>query len=245
MKRNNIFMWAYITFMVLSCIVRLIADFSMWSPIVIAITVSSMFFAIEDLFSSISGMYERLNEIRDTCISGIKENFQQDIAVEGRIAQAYEENKDLEAELRKLFPHFEKLQNYNSEIEINIAGIEADIAKGKKIHKTCHWASIAFAYLGFLLLFMSMILVSFVEISVEIQELITVVSFAIVLATNQVSNIASEYVKKEENATNHVLSSYDEAIKATQEMEVKVYKMIAMMKKQKATQIQEATANAD
>lgn len=238
-------MWAYITFMVLSCIVRSITDFSMWSPIVIAITVSSMFFAIEDLFSSISGMYEHLNEIRDTGISGIKEKFQQDIAVEGRIAQAYEENKDLGPELRKHFPHFEKLQSYNSEIQKSIAGIESDIANGKKIHKICHWISVVFAFLGFLLLFASMILVSFIEISAEIQELITVVSFAIVLATNQVSNIASEYVKKEENATNHVLRSYDEAIKGTQEMEVKVYKMIAMMKAQKATEMQEAIANAD
>lgn len=135
MKRNNIFMWAYITFMVLSCIVRSITDFSMWTPIVIAITISSMFFAIEELFSSVSGMYGRLNEIREHGISDIKEKFQQDVAAEGRIAQAYEENKDLGPELRKQFPHFEKLQSYNGEIETIIATIEKDIVKGKKIHK--------------------------------------------------------------------------------------------------------------
>lgn len=86
---------------------------------------------------------------------------------------------------------------------------------------------------------------SFVDISALIQELITVASFAIILATSQISSAAAEHVKKEEDATTHVLRSYDDAIKATQEMETKVYKMIAMMKAQNANEIQEASNDAD
>lgn len=244
MKRNNIFMWAYITFIVLSCIVRSITEFSMWSPIVIAITVSSMFFAIEDLFASISGMYGRLNEIREQGISDIKEKHQQDVTLDERVAKIYEENQDLVPELKTYFPHFEELKKYNGEIEKIIASIEKDIVRGKKIHKICHRFSNTFAYFGFLLLFTSMILVSFVVISGKIQELITVASFAIILATSQISSLASEYVQKEEDATTNVLRSYDAAINGSKEMETKLYKMIEIMKAQRENENQEATTNA-
>ena len=245
MSRNNIFMWAYITFMILSCIVRSITEFSMWSSIVIAITISSMFFAIEDLLASICGMYRRLTEITEQGVPHIKENFQEDIAVEARIARAYEENMDLKSELSEQFPHFENLQSYNGKIEKIIADIENDITKGKRISNSCHWISIIFAYLGFLLLFATMILVSFIDISTLIQELMTVISFAIILATNQISCIASDYVRKEENELTNILRNYDEAVKGTKEMEMKVYKMIAMLRAQQTNVTQEITDNAD
>lgn len=231
--------------MILCCIVRCITDFSMWSPIVVSITISSMFFAIEDLFSSISKMYGRLNKIRAQGVSDLKYKFQQDVEAESRVTKVYEENKDIAPELKTLFTHFEKVQSYNEEIETLITSLERDNEKSKKTYKVCHITSIIFSFLGFLLLFASMILVSFVDVSIKTQELITVLSFAIILATSQISSSAAENVKKEEDATAHVLKSYDNAITSTQELESNIYETIALIRGQKRIETEDEIVDAD
>lgn len=245
MKRNNIFMWAYITFMALCCIVRCITDFSMWAPIVISISISSMFFAIEDLFSSTSEMYARLNKIRERSVSDFKDKLKQDKEAESRIEQAYKENYEIVPELRDCLPDFDYLKSCNEEIESIIKSIEKDNEKGKKVRTIYHWLAMAFSYLGFLLLFASMILISFIRVPTIVQELITVVSFAIILATSQINNIATEKIKEAEDVTVQVLKTYDAAVMSTKEMETKVYRVIATVKAQKENEIQEDGDNAN
>ena len=53
MKRNTIFMWAYITFIIISIVLRLFVNYSLWTPTVIAVSISCVFFAVEDLLTSL------------------------------------------------------------------------------------------------------------------------------------------------------------------------------------------------
>ena len=61
MKRNNMFMWAYISFIFVSICTRIHCEYSLWSPLVMAVTISSILFAIEDLSSS----FEK--KLNDSC----------------------------------------------------------------------------------------------------------------------------------------------------------------------------------
>ena len=63
MKRNNIFMFAYIVFIFLCSSIKPFYDFPMWSRIVVAVTVASWVFAISDCLSCISNIQK---EVVDT-----------------------------------------------------------------------------------------------------------------------------------------------------------------------------------
>lgn len=60
MKRNNIFMFAYIVFVFLCSLIKPFYDFPMWSRIVVAVTVASWVFAISDCLSCISNIQKEL-----------------------------------------------------------------------------------------------------------------------------------------------------------------------------------------
>ena len=67
------------------------------------------------------------------------------------------------------------------------------------------------AYFGFFILFCALIFSSFVAIPTIIQEIITVLSFSIILMTNQIKISLSEKIKKEIVDSQKVLKARNEA----------------------------------
>lgn len=70
MKRNNMFMLAFILFIFISAIVRLFGEFPMWDTIIVAVTISSGFFAVADSRSTVASdlnrsIRERTRQIGD------------------------------------------------------------------------------------------------------------------------------------------------------------------------------------
>ena len=72
MKRNNIFMWAYISFIGISVALRLLLNYSLWNPIIFAITFSSMFFAIEDFFTLLYQTKRKSCDITDSFVTSAR-----------------------------------------------------------------------------------------------------------------------------------------------------------------------------
>lgn len=76
MDKNRFFMWAYIIFIVTAAILRIHVEFSAWNPIVVGISISSVFFSAEDLCNRISKYYDKYFATNQNVIDKIKEKFE-------------------------------------------------------------------------------------------------------------------------------------------------------------------------
>lgn len=79
MKRNDIFMWAYITFVFFCIVLRIFWSFPLWGAVVLAITISSMFFAVEDICSSIARFSKETCDIADNFILTARKEISKDL----------------------------------------------------------------------------------------------------------------------------------------------------------------------
>ena len=70
-------------------------------------------------------------------------------------------------------------------------------------------ASYVFAYIGFLLLFVSLIMCTLISIPQLVQEMLTVFSFAIILVTQQINNIAVEKIQKEDKKNKDLIEKFN------------------------------------
>lgn len=191
MKRNNIFMWAYISFIIISALWRFFVEFSLWTPIVLAITVSSVFFALEDLFTSLYHSSKDSLEIVDSFISEMRKKDDREMRVLTKIGEAitlYEDSihgivdKDL----------YETLRRGYLKTEDDICSIEKGNEEKRNELKTYEKAANILAYLGFLCLFCTLIIASSYTAPKMVQEVFTVVPFALILIARQLNGILSE-----------------------------------------------------
>ena len=91
-------------------------------------------------------------------------------------------------------------------------------------------------FLGFLTLFVIMTFSSYFTVPIKFQEIITVFSFGIILFTQQMSDIACEKIRIQEEETEDVLRKYKSAVKETISTEEKVLNMIRTEQQEKETE---------
>lgn len=211
MKRNNIFMWAYITFIVICVCVRLFIDFSLWTPIVLAIAISGVFFAIEDLFETFTRFLDNYISVLHTFVFRARENINKDLAI---IAKVDEKAKSLEVEGKDISSIQESFSLIKSKVE-EMNGIlqlfEEKLNQRKQARDKSKKMTSIFAYLGFLCLLGLMVLLSYFDVPILIQEIVTVFPFAVILITKQISEWATERLKQEMINSQNVIEKYDMA----------------------------------
>lgn len=191
MKRNNIFMWAYIIFIFIAIGFRFSSDYSLWTPLVIAITISSILFSVEDLFISLAKLSSNLCDIQENFTPTAREMVERSLAF-------YEEA----SKKTKAFEHTEyDLSGLQSSGEHNIAtlkkmiqrisDLENQATSGRKEQSKFQKIATIFAFLGFLCLFCTLIIASEITISTVAQEIFTVFSFSVILITHQINIVKS------------------------------------------------------
>ena len=231
MKRNNIFMWAYITFILLCSIIRVFADFSLWSPIVLAITISGVFFAIEDLFSSLANSLKGSIDIADNFIVHVRENINKDLKFCEKVENITELYNGTEHDLSDVKKSFAPLFLKVHEMDDELSKFETrNINNKKKRKKICRIANI-FAYIGFLCLLFILVIASFVNIPTIIQDVVTVVPFAIILITHQINSNTTERLKKESLDSQDALNKHLAATNKLLESEEKFNYLINLIEK--------------
>lgn len=208
MNRNNCFMWAYIAFIFTSSIFKLFIDYSLWLPIVLAITFSSILFAVESGCSSIANaLGESIN---------IKNGFLDEMA----------KQKSSRDKFFNKFEHFAR-RYQNSEYDFtgignmlnpvkdafkNIDELIDDLKKLNEKNKSRkkHWniAASIFSFMGFFVMFLTLIFAMVFSIPQMAQEIITVVSFGMILITQQINRIETERIRRESELSKNALDNY-------------------------------------
>lgn len=89
MKRNRLFMWAYICFIVIATILRLFTSYVLWQAIVVAVTVSGIFFALEQLFSVLYNKYLAYADTFTLWIAETEDTIQRNVTIDKGSPEKY------------------------------------------------------------------------------------------------------------------------------------------------------------
>ncbi|MBD5161640.1 MAG: hypothetical protein HDT14_06440 [Oscillibacter sp.] len=210
MRRNNLFMWAYISFVFISVVVRLLVDYSLWAPLVIAITISSIPFGIEDLFISLSKSLNDSCDIKENFTSIFRRRAEKELCFFENVSQRKEFFKNEMYDISSLQETWEHSKDRLSGMIQRIAYVEnaskVERERQKRYEKTAN----VFSYLGFLSLFCSLIFTSLITIPTHIQEVFTVFSFGIILMTHQINVDISTKIKDDSIKFQDILQDQDQ-----------------------------------
>lgn len=193
MKRNNLFMLAYIIFIFVSSWLRVVYDYPMWPKLVAAITIASFFLIISDLvYSLIKNTYENM-QTETEYIAVIQEEF----GAMQKYAQEYlKEKVDKIDEIKKV-----KIEETIESMDGKLKSIRE---RTKNIINYCEKYKIVadtFTVLGFLSFFFILVFETVSSFIIGILDLITVLSFGFVLLTqyfsekqiNDIAEVVADY----------------------------------------------------
>lgn len=197
MKRNDIFMWAYITFVFFCIVLRMLWAFQLWGAVVLAITISSMFFAVEDLCSSMARFLKDSCDIADSFISTARKEVSKDLEFLSAVDQKADTYKDKEYDLSDVKMSYNPIRNSITQMAIYLDSFEKKIVRKKEQQKKCQKYANIMAYLGFLCLFCVLVISSAGTVPVLDQEIITVLAFGVILVTQQINTYSEKKIKKD------------------------------------------------
>ena len=192
MKRNNIFMWAYISFIIFSALLRMFVEFSLWSPIVLAITVSSVFFALEDMYASFYHSLKDSIDIVDNYLSEERKKYDREMRYVAKLGRAISLYEDSIQDIMSKDSYESLRDSYHKAYDL-IGSLEKDNEEKRNKLKTYKKATNICAYFGFLCLFFTLIIASSLPVPEIVQEILTVVPFALILITRQINDIFDEW----------------------------------------------------
>lgn len=207
MKRTNIFLWAYITFIFVSIIVKFFYDYPMWSKLVVSITMASALFSVADIFSILySSCSERINTYKPLLNEALKRQtkIKQQFDV---ITEKVKLSNSLMIEEFNKNMAFEKSVLDKIQLNLDYSELRSKIFKGIIICCT---------FLGFFSFFCTITFEEVAEYIIKAQDYISILSFVLILIAQQYSTSATNKLKKE-------IVLFEEANKYIKEIEQLLY----------------------
>lgn len=218
-KKNNFFMWAYITAIYLCIIVRIFADYAIWDSIVLAITVSSCFFALEDLFSVQYNFLKDSCDLLDNYITKAKANSEKDIAFFEKMQNKICSDPYIKKRNTDTLETCESFISLAKHTISSAESIERKIDRKRQKLKKYEKLADTMVYLGFLCLFCIVFFSGYISLSDKTLEIITVFSFAAIMATQQLKQDFAAMFKQESEEYQKMLSRDEMAERMNPDME--------------------------
>ena len=230
MKKNNVFMWAYITAIYICVHVRAFVDYALWDSIVLAITVSSGFFAVEDFFSVGHSFLKESCDILENYIIKAKTNSKEDRDFFEKLKKKLVSDPKLEELNADMNNSYESLIALAKNTISNAELVERQIGASRLKMKKYDTIANILAYLGFLCLFCLVFFSPYIFVSDRLQEIITVMSFAIIMATQQLKQHFTLTIKKETEEYQEMLRRDEMAKKMNPDIEKSFEEILATQK---------------
>lgn len=230
-KRSNVFMLSYITFIIFSIVLRCFMDYELWGPIVLAVTTSSILFAIEDFLGSTSNHFKNIYEIENKIVEGLKEKITNDLEMVSIIDNKANKYKDYSSEMDDFIEKCKISKSTLEKMLKNINEIVKDSKEKYKLQKKFFNIANIFAFIGFFTLFCVLIIASLFTVPTLIQEIITVSTFAIILLTQHINVIVNKRIKENSSKSDRLLIDYDEIRNLLQNLKIDFYKFMETINK--------------
>ena len=236
MKRNTIFMWSYISFVSICVVLRLFSAFSLWNSVVLSITISSMFFSVEDLFRSLSMSLKRSLEIAEPLANSVVESINDELLFFSEADEIMDQYTGTSHDLSWLREMFKSSVTNAEKIKETAHKIYERSKKHRKVEKKYADIADAFVYFGFLCLFCTLIVTSFITIPQLFQQILTVISFTIILITQQLNISTSERIAEEDAESQKVLKNLQNTMETSEVLKEKFYKIISEIEEKQKNQ---------
>ena len=192
MKRNNIFMLAYIIFIFLCVEVKSFWDFPMWGKIIAAVTTASWLFALSDCFSCAADLLRKVTNTQSPLIdAGLYE-----------LAQMKEY-------LRKRTPEDtnEGIQEVEA-CEVRCNRMRITLRRMRTNAKAFEAVSIIVTLIAFLTFLCVLCFDFFYSYFVPRQDSMTVISFGMILLAQFGLSVGSEYITKMNNDLDAIIKGW-------------------------------------
>lgn len=185
-------MWAYITFIVVCSFLRVVNNFTFWPSVVLGVTISSIFFAIENYFSMSYQTLDTVFDIGNQFVAEEKEQFKLFKKMIDNMAGKVQEASLPEKYEEHLLSGLDEIRNNHISALKEIDDVEIIVNSRKKRAEIFKRIADSMTYLGFICVFFSFVISPEITIPGVFQDILTVLSFAVILITQQI-----HYGKKE------------------------------------------------
>ena len=212
MKRNSMFMLAYIIFIFISLIVRFFFDYELWAPIISAITIASCMFAVSDIFHTAATTYSDDAKTFIPMLDGALQKIE-------RIEATYKANelgisrcKEMGSGLAGVLSEWPTMVN-KTKSELN--NIKKTVNRKMTVAKVYNSLVNPLTVIGFLSFFCTITFEPINNLMVSVQDYLTVFAFGIILVTQYFSNCSKEQHEELEahyNEANSVLEDLDKTM---------------------------------
>ena len=215
MKRNNVFVWAYIACVLGSVILRLFTAYPMWGTLVFAITVSSVLFSVGELLDSCAKALQTSHKMNESFIFQARQKTKADSdALKGYIDKLERYESADPVLQRGLVDIYQKCDDRMNTIDV----IEKFTIQKVRKRKILDTSATACSFLGFFVLFGLLLTATLFTLPVLVQEIITVLSFLVILLTQQLNIRAQLKAEVQEAEWKKVQESHDEVQESVREL---------------------------
>ena len=224
MKRNNLFMMAYIIFIFICAIVRLFGEFSHWQVIVAAITATSWIFALADFNHTAGSELNAISKVTLECAESSIENIQEMLTT----INAFLNKNQTKAENELVRTKQEQVNHYvrTKEQVIKCLGnyeeMEFTAKKYSRVANISSRLAGTLTVVGFIGFFSILCFEGFSKIIISSQDIMTVMSFGIILLTQYMGDLSKEKRQKYKETTKNMDKGW-KALKKSFELEVSKY----------------------
>lgn len=226
MKRNNLLMGAYITFVFLCFIIRAFVEYPIWNAIVAAVTFSSAFFACSDFFFGYSKSLADTCDIADEfiCVTIKKLNAETKSFAEinGQMDSISKEIFDFSEMREAIIP----IQSKHDEMTSWIEGYANETQAKRKKAKNNKFIAELLTFFGFLVFLCILAFLPITDAVVEAQDILSVLAFAVILLSNLIGTIQTEKLEKDKIESQSAKKSYEECRVKLKEMRERVNKLV-------------------
>lgn len=217
MKRNNLFMLAYIIFIFICVAVRFFGEFPQWQVLVVAITATSWVFSLADfnhtVASELHAISKDILESEEACIENIQGMIN---AIDALLMGNSDESESAEKKQADYYVHAkqeaEKCLNACERLKMQAkkSDCTADIAEKMTSILT------VVAFIGF---FSILSFEEILRIFINNQDIMTAMAFGLILYTQYLGERSAEKRKKQKETADAINNGWN-ALRKSLEMEV-------------------------
>lgn len=230
MKRSSILMGSYIFFILICFLTRTFIVYPMWGAVVAAVTFSSAFFSYADFFWNssqslldICGVEKEYIKDRRRVLKIESETFK-DVAMKiYSIPKEKFDTSEMEKELERLI-----IQHKEKEIQLN--DYEKKVNSNCKRVKNYKFIGETLTFMGFLIFLCILVFVPITDKVVEMQDLLTVLAFAIILFSQLNGSIFDERLKQDEEKRKNAKDEYGKSKLQLEDIKEKIDSLVNLIK---------------
>lgn len=200
MKKSRIFMWAYVTFLLISSVINIfMSPNEVFHNIALSATLAGYFFAVADLIEYYIGAENKKKAITEKTIEIIRQSV-----------KGLKLNENLTSDPTKSGENCSQNKNVTisqclQELEQKIGDLEKEVMQAEKQIKKKECASAGFQITGFIVFLLSCTYRFLLPLPEKTIDAYTVMAFAVIMATYAIKEDVEDKLKKQEETINSLI----------------------------------------